>query len=202
MRNRFIPVWAVLCALHAMPVAAQRGMPVTAQSDGAPDPANVRVRFGPLLLNPRIALTNAGVDENVFNDPHSNVPKKDFTVTLTPSTDLWLRIGPTWVVGNIKEDVNWYRQYASERSANSTYTGGWRVPLSRLAFKVNGTYSKARDRPGFEIDARALRTVVGYDGAVELRALSRTFVGVTAQRGRTEFAETATFHGSNLHDEL
>jgi putative beta-barrel porin BBP2 len=194
MRNRLIPLCAMLCALHAMPLAAQ--------SDGAPDPANVRVRLGPLLLNPTLALTNAGVDENVFNDPTSTVPKKDFTLTVTPSTDLWLPIGPTWVVGNIKEDINWFRQYASERSANSTYTGGWRVPLSRLALKVNATYSKARERPGFEIDARALRTFVGYDGAVEFRTLSRTYVGVTAQRGRTEFAEGTTFRGSNLHDEL
>jgi hypothetical protein len=178
-------------------------MPSAAQpSDGAPDPANVRVRIGPLLLNPTIALTNAGVEDNVFNDPASKAPKQDFTLTITPATDLWLPVGPTWLTATIKEDVNWYKEFASERSANSTFNGGWRVPLSRVLFKINTTYSNTRARPGFEIDARALRTVFGYDGSVEFRALSRTYVGITGQRARTDFAAGATFDGANLQTEL
>jgi hypothetical protein len=185
---------AALC-LHALPSAAQT-------ADGAPDPANVRVRMGPLYLDPTIALTNAGVDENVFNDPTSKVPKKDFTLTITPATDLWLHMGPTWVIGKVKQDINWYKEFASERSANTTYNVGWRVPLSRLAFKVNAMYSNSRERPGFEIDARALRTLFSYDGAVEFRTLSRTFIGVTGQRARTDFADDATFRGAGLKNEL
>jgi len=94
-RNRIVALCAVMCLLQAIPLAAQIG-------DAAPDPANVRVRLGPLWLNPTIVLTNAGVDENVFNDPTSRVPKKDFTVTVTPGTDLWLGMGPSWVFGNIR----------------------------------------------------------------------------------------------------
>jgi len=91
------------------------------------------MRLGPLWLNPTISLNNIGVDDNVFNDPDTNAPKSDFTLTLTPAADFWLRIGPTWVTGNIKEEVNWFQEYSSERSANSTYTLGWRVPLSRAS---------------------------------------------------------------------
>jgi hypothetical protein len=181
--------------LYAMPSAAQ-------VSDGGPDPANVRVRMGPLYLNPTIALSNVGVDDNVFNDPTSRAPKKDFTVTITPGTDLWLRVGASWVTGTIKEDINWFQKYASERSANSTYTVGWKVPFSRFAFNLGSTYSNSRERPGFEIDARALRTQIGFDGSAEIRALSRTFIGVTAHRDRVNFADDATFRGANLHDEL
>ena len=51
--------------------------------------------------------------------------QKDFTVTVTPATDLWLRFGRTWINGNIKEDIVYYQKYASERSANSTYKVSW-----------------------------------------------------------------------------
>lgn len=186
---------ALVVWLCAVPARAQT-------ASDAPDPANVRVRLGPLFLNPTIALTNFGVDDNVFNDPSSAGPKKDFTLTVTPKTDLWLRVGPTWVVGTIKEDINWYQKYASERSANTTYTLGWRIPLSRMSFKVNSAYTHSHERPGFEIDARTLRTQVVYDGGVEFKALSRTYFGVTALRDQTRFDEGAEFRGANLHDQL
>jgi hypothetical protein len=177
--------------------------PATAQDlGGEPEPTNVRARIGPLMLNPTIALTNAGVDDNVFNDPASAAPKRDFTLTLTPSTELWLRAGPTWVTGTIKEDINWYQQYSSERSANTTYNLGWRVPLSRVLLRMSTTFSDSRERPGFEIDARADRRQLGYSGTAEYRALSRTFIGVAASRDRVRFADEATFFGTNLHDEL
>src|SRR5712691_6051352 len=118
---------------------------------GAPDPAKVRVQIGPLSLNPTFALTNAGIDTNVFYEPDQLAPKRDFTMTVTPATDLWLRLGRTWLTGNIKEDLVYYNKYASERSANGHYTVGWLVPLNRLTGKVGADYVSTRDRPGFEI---------------------------------------------------
>ena len=124
---------------------------------GAPDPAKVRVRIGPLSLDPTFALANAGIDTNIFNEPDQLAPKRDFTMTVTPATDLWLRFGRTWLTGNIKEDLVYYNKYASERSANSHFTAGWLVPLNRLTVKVGTDYLSTRDRPGFEIDARSQR---------------------------------------------
>jgi hypothetical protein len=175
---------------------------VAQEINDAPDPAKTRLRIGALYLNPTIALTNVGVDDNVFNDPSASGPKQDVTITLTPSTDLWLRIGPSWVTGNIKEDINWYRDYASERSANTTYTLGWRIPLSRVAFKLGTVFSNSRERPGFEIDARAARKQLEFTGAAEYRALSRTYLGAAGSRERVQFSEQATFLGTNLHDQL
>src|SRR5947207_4780767 len=99
---------------------------------GAPDPAKVRVRLGPLSLNPTFALTNAGIDTNIFNEPDQLAPKRDFTMTVTPATDLWLRFGRTWLTGSIKEDLVYYNKYASERSANNRDSIAWLVPLNRL----------------------------------------------------------------------
>src|SRR5439155_15987620 len=67
---------------------------------------------------------------------------------------------------------------------------------------TNVRYVSAKDRPGYEIDARSARTELTYGGTVELRALSNTFVGVTYAEAGTKFDSTATFLNVNLHDEL
>jgi hypothetical protein len=167
-----------------------------------PDPNSIRVRIGPLWLNPTLSLTNAGIDTNVFNEAEPDQPKRDFSLTVSPQTDVWLRMGRTWVMGNIKEDIVWYDKYASERSANTGYAVNWLVPLTRLSFIVGGNALRTNERPGFEIDARADRKERGVNGAFEIRALSRTLFGARAELRKFEFAEDAVFLGTNLHDEL
>ena len=169
---------------------------------GPPDPDSVRVRIGPLSLNPTISLTNLGVDGNVFNEPEDQNPKKDFTATITPATDLWLHMGPTWITANIKDDFVWFRKYASERSVNNAYTAAWLVPLNRVNFNVGVLRRSGRERPGFEIDARSQHTATGYNALAEVRALSKTFFGVTARRQKEDYDKAAVFLGSSLNYEL
>jgi hypothetical protein len=169
---------------------------------GPPDPASVRVRIGPLSMNPTISLTNLGVDRNVFNEPEDQNPKKDFTATITPATDLWLHAGRTWITGTIREDIVWFQKYASERAVNNAYTVGWRVPLNRVNFNVGGSRRTARERPGFEIDARSQHTATGYNGLAEVQALSKTFFGVTASRQKEDYAQDAVIFGNSLNYSL
>ncbi len=190
-----ILMWLMFVAL--LPVAGG------AQSLPAPpDPASVRVHIGPLLINPTLSLTNAGVDTNVFNEADSEKPQSDFTITATPASDLWLRVGRTWVGAVIKEDLVWYRKLASERSVNSSYILGWTVPLTRMTVTMGANWLNTRERPGFEIDARSKRNDRGYSGGVELRALAKTFIGARGERRTVSFDKAAVFLGSNLHDEL
>lgn len=168
-----------------------------------PDPSSkARIKIGPLALNPSISLTNAGVDTNVFNEPNQAAPKRDFTLTVQPKTDLWLHIGRSLLSGNITEDLVYYNKYASERSANESYKVGLLVPLTRISFTAGVGYINTRDRPGFEIDARSQHAEVQYDGGAEFRLLSKTFVGVKGRRQTVSFDKDAVFLGSNLHDEL
>src|SRR5207344_367133 len=88
---------------------------------GGPDPAKVRVRLGALWMNPSISLSNLGIDQNVFNDPPERQPKEDFTVTIAPKIDLWVRMGRSWLSGSIDEQFVWFQTYSSERSANNRY---------------------------------------------------------------------------------
>ena len=162
----------------------------------------MRVKLGPLYMNPTLALTNAGVDTNVFNDADNAHPQSDFTVTISPHTDLWMRLARTWVQGVINEDIVWYQKFADQRSANNDYKVNWIVPLTRVAFSVGGDWLSAKERPGFEIDLRTQRSEKAYNGALEIRALSRTFFGVRAERRTVTFDQTDVFLGANLNNEL
>jgi hypothetical protein len=184
-------------------VALLPGAPASAQeTDGTPDVKNVRVRIGPLMMNPTVALTNIGVDHNVFNDPPDKNPKDDFTFTVTPMSDFWLHLGSTWVTANLNESINWYQTYSSERTTSNTYKLGWIVPGALMNFKVNGAYVGAREGPGFEIDARVARQEIHFDGSADYHAFSKSYIGVTANRTQTRFAADASFLGINLQTAL
>jgi len=185
----------------AMLVASLVHATIAAAQMTEPDASKARVRVGPVLFNPTVELSNVGIDTNVFNEP-SDRAKRDVTLTFSPKTDLWMKMARTWVVGNVREDVVWFKDYVSERSTSNTVALGWLVPLTRVAFSAGGTYRNVRDRPGYEIDTRARRTDLEAKGSAELRALSRTFVGVRGSRRRLDFDADAVFRNASLRTEL
>ena len=175
-------------------------LPARAQT--ADPSAEAKVRIGPLAMTPTIALLNAGVDNNVFNEPNQLSPKSDYTFTVEPKLDAWLHVGGTIVIGYATEDLVYYRKYTSERSANGHFSIGLLVPLTRLTLEGKVGYVNTRERPGFEIDARSQRIELSYDGSAEVRVLSKTLVGVTARRQKVDYDKAAVFLDSNLRFEL
>lgn len=160
------------------------------------------MRFGPLAMKSTIALSNLGIDTNVFNEADADRPESDFTMTFTPTTNLWLRMGRTWISGTINVDWVYYRRFTSERSANSNYRVGVSRTFNRLALKGGASRLSTRDRPGFEIDARSQRMETAFDGEVEMRTLSKTYVSARARRQRVEFDQAAVFREASLGREL
>jgi hypothetical protein len=156
-----------------------------------PDTSRARLRVGPALVNPVVDLTNLGIDTNVFNQP-ADQAQDDFTFTLVPRADLWMKAGSTWISGNVRENLVWYQTFASERAANTSAAVNWIVPLNRLRFSVGASYLWARERPSYEIDARVPRVETEVNGAMEVRALSRTYFGVQASRRRVDYQEDAS----------
>jgi len=186
----------------AVAIAVAASNSLYAQQPGQDISSNARVHIGPLALNPTLALTNLGVDDNVFDQSDADKPKSDFTMTVTPATEAWLRMGPTWLTGNVKEDLVYYQDFASERSANTTARVGWLAPLNRLRVQANANYVNTRERPGFEIDERARRLEYGSDGGAEARLFSRTFFGGRAEWRKIDFNKGAEFLGVDLRTEL
>jgi hypothetical protein len=177
--------------------------PAISAAQEATDPSSsARVHVGPVALNPTFAITNVGLDDNVFDEPDQLAPKQDFTATISPGTELWLRLGPSLLSASINEDLVYFRKYASERSANTNYRADLLVPLNRLSMRVGVNYLNTRNRVGYDIDQRAARTERGYNGAVEVRALSKTFFGIRGERRRIDFDRNESYAGFNLQSEL
>jgi hypothetical protein len=175
--------------------------PVFGQTTPEPD-AEATMRFGPLALKSTIALSNIGVDTNVFNEADVANPQSDFTMTFTPTTDLWVRLGRTWISGRVNVDWVYYRRFASERSANTTYAIGVDRTFNRLSLNGGVRRLSTRERPGFEIDVRSQRLEVEWDGGADLRVFPKTSIGAKTSRRRIEFDRFAVFQDANLAQEL
>jgi len=195
-------LWLNLIALVALVMLGASAAEAQGPTPGVPDPDRVRVRIGPLWMNPTLSLTNAGIDTNVFNESDDQNPKRDLTLTVTPQTQAWLGMGRTWVTGVVKEDLVWFKKYSNQRTANHSYTVGWLIPLTRISFDVSGSWLTTHERPGFEIDARAGRKEHAFTGSVEIRGLSQTLFGVRGEQRNVDFADDATFLGESLNQEL
>lgn len=167
-----------------------------------PDVDSARARVGPVYFNPSLSLTNVGVDTNLFNEADSLAPRRDVALTFVPQTELFMRLGRTWLTGSAREDLVWFREYRDQRSANGTFRGGWLVPLNRVTMHVEGTYVRSRERAGPEIDARANRRERGGTMLVEVRPWSRTFVGTRLERREIRYADDALFRGERLSEQL
>jgi len=160
------------------------------------------MRLGPLALKSTLALSNLGIDTNVFNEADVDRPQRDFTMTFTPATDLWLRMGPTWISGTIDVDWVYYNKFASERSANTNFGVGVSRTFNRLALKGGTSRLSTRNRPGFEIDARSRRVEASLEGEVHMRVSARTHIGARAWRRKMAFDQAAVFLGTPLAREL
>lgn len=197
LRVAVVVTFLLVAALGvARPSAAQTEDP-SARANEAP------VRIGPLRLAPSIALTNFGIDTNVFNNAASEDPRRDFTFTMAPRTDAWLRVGRVWLMGSADEAFVYYREFESERAANHRYSGTARVGFNRLAFAGRLNWASVRDRPGFEIDARSQRKEKGMLLAAAYRVGAKASVGARFDRQRVDFDKgAALFSGQNLQFEL
>jgi hypothetical protein len=172
-----------------------------AQTDAnRPDPEKIKLQLGPLIINPTITLGNFGSDENVFNDATN--PKRDLTMTLSPKTELWLPFLGSWFQGTVAEDLTWYKEYSSERSANHTVSLDWKLPLTRFTADVGVARSASSARPGFEIDARVHHVQTEYGAAASIWFLATTAIDVSVKRGETDFDQNTQYGGADLSQEL
>jgi hypothetical protein len=175
-------------------------VPVFAQ-DEPPDPfKTARFRFGPLALNPTIGISNLGIDTNVFNEWEN--PKKDFTSTVAPQADFWLRLARARVVARANIGYAYFAKYKNERSVNTDSSVRLELPLLRIRPYAGVSYINTRDRPGFEIDARARHQERGLIGGVDLPVTRKATFGISARRTRTMFAGDAVFLGTYLQQVL
>ena len=160
-----------------------------------------RVQVGPLALAPVIRLTNFGHDSNVFNRTDDN-PQGDFTATLSPSVEAWLRLPRARLNGHSQFDFYYFKELTDLRAVDTDTTARVELPLNRLTPYVEGTIANTRHRQNLEIDAIARRRNDGVTAGAELRLTGKVSAGAYARRSRLEYEPNSLYLGTDLGREL
>ena len=185
---------ACLCALGLL-------LPRGAAAQTTPDPSeNARFRWGALRFTPFLAITEIGVDTNVFNDAEE--PQRDTTATFGPGTEYWVRAGRARVSAKSDVQYTWFRDFASQRSLSTNNDLKIEFPMARLTPFVDGVFDHGRVRPGYEIDTRAFRTDSGAGGGLDIGLTTKTGVRLEAHRRRLKYREDEFFFGNSLQETL
>lgn len=171
---------------------------VSAQTSDDPG-ERARVQVGPLRLTPSIALTGLGIDSNVFNE--FDEPKRDFTFTVSPQLDLWLRAGRSRLQVAARTDLWYFHTYASERSVDGAMNVNFERRGGRVTPWLVGSLVSGRQRFGYEIDQRFRGVTRELGAGVDVRVAGKTQVGVSARRVNHDH-EPVDVLGSNLRELL
>ena len=168
----------------------------------APDDSieRARIQVGPLGLTPSIALTNFGVDTNVFNQFEE--ARSDFTFTVSPQLDAWVRAGRWRLRVASRTDMVYFQRYSSERSIDGALDSRLERRGSRVTPWFTAASVSGRQRFGYDIDLRFRRDVRDLAAGVDTRVAGRTRVGVSARRITYRHDPDAEFDGSSLRDVL
>ncbi len=167
--------------------------PARAQS---PDADRQAVRVGPFELRPRLSITNAGIDNNVFNERVN--PKRDFTFMVAPELEVALHPGRLRLAYTSGSEFVYFRKYVDERSVNRNFGG--RVDLDLNVLKPFASFSTGQTsaRPNAEIDVRARHRPRVFTAGTRLKIASRTEMVFTAREASDVFDDTAQFRGVPL----
>lgn len=159
-----------------------------------------RFEFGPLRLTPWIAVTDVGVDSNIFNETAN--PKSDFTAAVGPATNLWMDIGASHIKAKVSGQYLFFGKYEGQRSWATTDEGRWEMPLAHVTPFMTGLYSSTRQRPSYEIDARVRQRTQAFGAGADIRVGGRTMFTLSATRGELDFDDDESFAGLLLSSSL
>jgi polysaccharide export outer membrane protein len=183
--------------MKLFPVLALLMVTAPAAAQTEPDPASTaRMRLGPLALTPAIAFQNIGIDSNVFNEAEN--PKQDFTATLRPQVEAWLRLGRARLSLDGSVEAVYFKHYSSERSINGDGSATLDFRWNRLSVFAGGNYLNTRERQGFEIDVRSRRVENTLTIGSNVRLSGKTALGVQAGRRQIDFDADAGISGTYL----
>jgi hypothetical protein len=188
---------AAACTISVLVIGASVSVPAQTLDDPI---ERARLQVGPLGLTPSIALTNFGVDTNVFNQ--FDEPRSDFTFTVSPQLDAWLRAGRWRLRVASRSDMVYFRHYTSERSIDGVFDSRLERRGSRVTPWLTAAAASGRQRFGYEIDLRFRRDVRDVAAGVDTRVAGRTRVGVSVRRVTYSHDPDAEFDGSSLRDVL
>ncbi len=202
MRDTLLPrsargTTSIVLAMLLVALVPRAGM---AQPEEDPR-KQARMHVGPVYFTPGLSLTNLGIDTNVFNEAVH--PKRDFTFTVTPRVEAWMvftRRATVRAAGNV--DLVYFRTYESERSVDPGVAVRPEVYFNRLTLFGEASFLRTRQRPNFEIDARAERTERAVRAGLSYRLFPKLALELSGRDTRIRFDADAVFLGTYLDQVL
>ena len=181
-------LWLLLAGgvLAAAPVEAQISAPREA----------AQIEFGTLALYPTFQILDAGVDDNVFNDPLA--PQRDYTMTVASRVLTVYRLGSNELLFQAGNDYVWFQEASSERSNNTQYAMRFNMSASRFKPYVGVDHLRTRVRRSPEIDARARRVDRNVVGGMAFEVSPRTALTASARLDDTNYEEGELFRNVEL----
>jgi Putative beta-barrel porin 2 len=174
--------------------------PVLAQ-DTVKDPSeDARFHLGVIRFTPFLALTDIGVDTNVYNEFEH--PKQDTTATVGPGVNYWIKLGRGRLEAKSELTYTWFKTYADQRSLNTNNQAKLSLPLNRLIPFVDGSYHRGRFRPNFEIDARAFQTDAAFGGGLDIRATAKSTIRLEGHGQRVTYRDDQVYLDTSLQETL
>jgi len=163
-----------------------------------PQPAieTMPLHFGPLGLAPSLAITDVGVDTNVFNDAEN--PQEDFSATFVPRLLARFRMRRLFVSYAVSTDLVYFHELETERSTNVAHDVTLDADLGRFQPFVQAGWLSTKQRLNSELDLRAPRSQRNVGAGARLLVASRTALVVTARRRWLDFDEDVFFRGVEL----
>lgn len=146
-----------------------------------------------------MALTNIGVDSNVFNS--EGEPERDFTATVSPGVDSWFRVGAAQLSVRTTLDWTYFRRSADQRSLGLSEEGRFDLLFNRLNPYAIGSYITTRRRPNLEIDARVRQKQQELGVGTQARLGARLTLDAVASHSFVDFSD-AEFGSELIADAL
>jgi hypothetical protein len=161
------------------------------------DPSETaRFHWGPLSFTPGIALTNIGIDSNVFNTVEDQ--RQDTTAAIGPEVNFWTHLQRGRVSGKTSGQYLYFKTYDNQRGWNTSNDLQFDLPLARIKPFISGSYVNTRDRPGYEIDSRSRAATNNVSLGTDFRVSGKTMFTFTGSRTNIAFDQNDTFLGSAL----
>lgn len=164
---------------------------------------NARLKIGPFYVTPQIAVTEFGIDTNVFNTPI--VQLRDFTFTVRPSANLWMPVARRGLIkGNVAADMVWYQQFSSERSIDPLFAVRGEAYLRRFTLFADNAFSHTRQRPSdnFEIDVRSRALSNSLRAGVDMRLTPKASLELHGGWAKLDWDADDSLLGSTLEETL
>ena len=154
------------------------------------------MRVGPFGFTPSIAVTDFGVDSNVFRTAEE--PRRDFTATVAPRFDVRLRAGRLLLSAWNATGFTYYAETSDQRSISYANEVRADVDLGRFRPFATAAILETRDRLNAELDVRAPRLSWSVTGGAKASIGTRTALTISGRVSDLEFEEGTTFEGVSL----